>query len=49
MNEEAYKHRLRSFLANQPTGEAIFAYIVYGYNKTLKISIKYFNNLTTSL
>ena len=42
MNEEAYEHRLRSFLANQPTGEAIFADVVRGYNKTLKISIEYF-------
>ena len=49
INEEAYEHRLRTFLANQPRGEAIFAYIVYGYNKTLKISIEYFYNLTTSL
>ena len=47
MNEEAYERRLRSFLANQPTGEAIFADIVHGYNETLKISIEYFYNLTT--
>ena len=40
MNKETYEHRLRSFLANQPTGEAIFAGIVHGYNKTLKISIE---------
>ena len=49
MNEEAYEHRLRSFLANQPTGEAIFADIVHGCNKTLKISVEYFYNLTTPL
>ena len=62
MNEEAYEHRLRSLLANKPTGEshfciycarltgeAIFVYIVHGYNETLKISIEYFYNLTTSL
>ena len=42
MNEEAYEHRLRSFRANQPTGEAIFADIVHGFNETLKISIEYF-------
>ena len=49
MNEEAYEHRLRSFLANQPTGEAIFADIVHDYNETRKSSIDYFYNLTTSL
>ena len=49
MSEEAYEHRLKSFLANQSTGEAIFADIVHGYDKTLKIFIKYFYNLTTSL
>ena len=49
MNEETYEHRLRSFLANQPTGKAIFADIVQGYNKTLKIFIEFFYNLTTSL
>ena len=49
MNEETYEHRLRYFLANQPTGEAIFADIVHGYNETLKISIEYFHNLATSL
>ena len=42
MNEEVYEHRLRSFLANQPTGEAIFADIAHGFNETLKISIDYF-------
>ena len=40
MNKEAYEHRLRSFLANQSTGEAIFANIVHGYNKTLQVSIE---------
>ena len=35
MNEEAHEHRLRSFLANKPTGEAIFIDIVHGYNETL--------------
>ena len=49
LNEKAYEHRLRSFLANQSTGEAIFADIVHSYNETLKISIEYFYNLTTSL
>ena len=49
MNEEAYEHRLRSFLDNQSTGEAIFADIVHGYNKIRKISIEYFYNLTISL
>ena len=49
MNEEAYEHRLRPFLANQPTGEAIFADVVHGYNETLKTSIECFCNLTTSL
>ena len=49
MNEEAYEHRLRFFLANQPTGESVFADIVHGFNETLKISIEYFYNLTTSL
>ena len=49
MNEEAYEHRLRSFLANQPTQEAIFTDIVHGFNETLKISIEYFCNVTTSL
>ena len=49
MNEEGYEHRLRSFLANQPTKEAIFADIVHGHNETLKVSIEYFHNLTTSL
>ena len=49
MNEEAYGHRLRSFLANQPTGAAIFADVVHGFNETLKISMEYFYNLTTSL
>ena len=48
MNEEAYEHRLRSFLANQPTGEAISADIVNCYNKTLKISTEYLYSLTTS-
>ena len=47
MTEEAYEHR--SSPANQPTGEAIFTDIVHGYNKTLKIYIEYFYNLTTSL
>ena len=42
MNEEAYEHTLKSFLDNQPTGEAIFADIVNVYNETLKISIEYF-------
>ena len=41
MNEEADEHRLRFFLAGQPTGEAIFANIVHSYNKTLKISIDF--------
>ena len=41
INEEAYKHRLRFFLASQPTGEGIFAEIVHGYNKKLKISIDF--------
>ena len=41
MNEEADEHRLRFFLAGQPTGEDIFADIVHGYNKTLKISIDF--------
>ena len=49
MNEEAYEYRLRSFLVNQPTGEAIFADLAQGYNESLKISIEYFYNLTTSL
>ena len=49
MNEEAYEHRLISFLANQSTGQAIFADIVHGYNETLKISIEYFYNLTIPL
>ena len=49
MNEEVYEHSLRSFLANQPTGEAIFANIVHGYNETPKTSIECFYNLTTSL
>ena len=49
MNEDVYEHRLRSFLANKPTGEAIFADIVHDYNETRKISIDYFYNLTTSL
>ena len=49
MNEEAYEHRLRSFLANKPTGESIFIDIVHGYNETLKISIEDFYNLTASL
>ena len=40
MNEEAYEHRLRPFLVNPPTGEAIFADIVHGYNDTLKISVE---------
>ena len=40
MNEEAYEHRLRSFLVNPPTGEAIFADIAHGYNDTLKISVE---------
>ena len=40
---------VRSFLANQPTKEAIFADIVHGHNETLKVSIEYFHNLTTSL
>ena len=43
------KRMNRSFLANQPTGEAIFAGIVHGYNEALKISTEYFYNLTTSL
>ena len=42
MNEEACKHRLKSFLANQPTREAIFADIAHGFNEKLKISIEYF-------
>ena len=41
MKKEAYEHRLRFFLARQPTGEGIFANIVHGYNKTLKISIDF--------
>ena len=49
MNEEAYEHRFRSFLANQPTGISIFADIVHGYNETLKSSIEYFHNLAISL
>ena len=49
MNEERYEHRLRSFLANQPTGETIFADVVHGYNEILEIYIEYFYNLTTSL
>ena len=49
MNEEAYEHRLRSFLANKPTRKAIFLDIVHVYNETLKISIEHFYNLTTSL
>ena len=49
MNYEAYKHRLRSFLANQLTGETIFADIVHSFNERLKTSIEYFHNLTTSL
>ena len=49
MNEEAYEHSLRSFLANQPTGEAIFTDIVHDYNEARKSSIDYFYNLTTSL
>ena len=46
MNEEAYEHRFRPFLANQPTGISIFADIAHGYNETLKISIEYFHNFT---
>ena len=38
MNEEAYEHRLRFFLACNPTGEAIFVDIVHSYNETLKTS-----------
>ena len=49
INEEAHEHRLRSFLANQPTGKVIFAEIVHSFNETLKISIEYFDNLTKSL
>ena len=49
MNEEAYEYRLRSFLVNQLPGESIFADLVQGYNESLKISIEYFYNLTTSL
>ena len=49
MNEKSYVHRLRSFLANQPIGEAIFADIGHGHNETLKISVEYFYNLMTSL
>ena len=41
MKKEAYEHRLRFFLARQPTGEGIFANIVHAYNKTLKISIDF--------
>ena len=41
MNEEAYEHRLKCFLANQPTGEAIFVDIVHGYNESLKIPVEH--------
>ena len=49
MNEKTYEHRLRSFLANQPKGEATFADIVHSYNETLKISRDYIYNLMASL
>ena len=49
MNEEAYEHRLRSFLANEPAGEVIFEDIVHGYNEILKVFTEDFYNLTTSL
>ena len=49
MKEEAYKHRLISFLANQSTGQTIFADIVHGCNEALKVSIEYVYNLLTSL
>ena len=39
MNEEAYEHWLISFLANQSTGQAMFADIVHGHNEALKISV----------
>ena len=41
MNEEAYEHRLRFFVTNQPTGEAIFVDIVHGYSESLKISVEH--------
>ena len=49
INEEAYEHRLKFFLANQPTGVGIFADIAHGYNKALKFFwILQFNDIVVS-